>query len=66
VATYDQRERTAIYHELQRVFAEERPMLFAWAEKAHEYVSPRLGLVDGEPSFVSREWPWQLEKLVLE
>ncbi len=65
MATYDQRERTAIYHELQRVFAEERPMLFAWAEKAHEYVSPRLGLVDGEPNFVSREWPWELEQLVL-
>jgi ABC-type transport system substrate-binding protein len=65
VATYDQRERTRIYHELQRVFAEERLMLFAWADNAHEHISTRLGSVDGELNFVSREWPWELEKLVL-
>lgn len=65
VATYDQRERTQIYRELQQVFAEERPMLFAWAARGREAISPRLGVTDGELNFASRQWPWQLEKLVL-
>lgn len=65
VATYDRRERTAIYHELQEVFAEERPLLFAWGSRTFEVVSPRLALTDGELNFTSRQWPWQLEKLVL-
>jgi hypothetical protein len=40
-------------------------MLISWAVKAHEAVSTRLGLTDCALSFRSREWPWELEKLVL-
>jgi hypothetical protein len=40
-------------------------MYFAWAAQGIELVSTRLGLTDGELNFASRQWPWQLEKLVL-
>jgi ABC-type transport system substrate-binding protein len=65
IATYDQRERARIYREFQQVLAEERPVLFAWAGRLREALDARIGLTDGELNLSSREWFWQLEKLVL-
>ena len=65
VATYDLRERARIYRDLQLRLAELRPVLFAWSPRSTEALDPRLDLTDGEINFESREWCWQLEKLVL-
>lgn len=65
IATYDQRERARIYREFQQVLAEERPVLFGWALRIHEALDARLGLTEGEPNLSSRQWFWELEKLVL-
>lgn len=65
VTTYDQRERARIYRELQQVLAEERPVLFSWAARQYEALDARLGLTEGELNLSSRQWMWQLEKLVL-
>jgi ABC-type transport system substrate-binding protein len=65
IATYDQRERARIYRELQEVLAEERPVLFGWSARVHEALDARIGLTDGELNLSSRQWFWQLEKLVL-
>ena len=65
LATYDQRERARIYRELQDVIAADRPVLFGWADTTTEAVDARLTSTGGEPNFESRQWPWQLEKLVL-
>ncbi|MFN2483721.1 MAG: peptide ABC transporter substrate-binding protein [Candidatus Limnocylindria bacterium] len=65
IATYDQRERARIYREFQELLAEERPVLFGWANRVHEALDPRLGLTEGEPNLSSPTWFWQLEKLVL-
>ncbi|MDQ3880736.1 MAG: ABC transporter substrate-binding protein [Chloroflexota bacterium] len=65
LATYDQRERARIYREFQEILAEERPVLFAWADRVHEALDPRLALTDGDLNLTSRMWYWQLEKLVL-
>ena len=66
VASYDQRERARIYHELQEIIAEERPVLFAWAGRSHDVIDARLGYVDGEINPASPQWFWQLEKLTLQ
>jgi ABC-type transport system substrate-binding protein len=65
LGTYDQRERARIYRELQVVLAEERPVLFGWASRIQEALDARIGLTDGELNLSSRQWFWQLEKLVL-
>ncbi|MFN2483722.1 MAG: ABC transporter substrate-binding protein [Candidatus Limnocylindria bacterium] len=65
LTTYDQRERARIYREFQEIIAEERPVLFAWADRVREVLDPRLTLTDGELNLSSRMWFWQLEKLVL-
>ena len=65
IATYDQRERARIYRELQELIAEERPVLFGWAVRIREALDARIGLTDGELNLSSRQWPWELEKLVL-
>jgi len=65
IATYDQRERARIYRELQEVLAEERPVLFGWAARIREALDVRIGLTNGELNLASRQWFWQLEKLVL-
>ena len=65
IATYDQRERARIYRELQQLLAQERPVLFAWAARQYEALDARLGLTEGELDLSSRQWYWQLEKLVL-
>jgi len=65
VATYDQRERARIYRELQEVLAEDRPVLFGWAPRIQEALDAGIGLTDGELNLSSRQWFWQLEKLVL-
>ena len=65
IATYDQRERARIYRELQEVIAEERPVLFGWSSRIQEALDARIGLTDGELNLSSRQWFWQLEKLVL-
>lgn len=65
IGTYDQRERARIYRELQELIAEERPVLFGWSARIHEALDGRLGLTDGELNLSSRQWFWQLEKLVL-
>ena len=65
IGTYDQRERARIYRELQQVLAQERPVLFAWAARQHEALDARLALTDGEINLSSRQWFWELEKLVL-
>jgi ABC-type transport system substrate-binding protein len=65
IATYDQRERARIYRDFQMILAREKPVLFAWAGRLHEALNPRLGLTEGELNFRSRQWMWQLEKLVL-
>ena len=65
LASSDQRERARIYRELQRIIADESPVLFGWADRVHEALDTRLGMVDGELELTSRFWPWQLEKLVL-
>lgn len=65
ITTYDQRERARIYRELQLRLAELRPVLFAWSGRSTEVLDARLGLVEGEINLASRQWCWQLEKLVL-
>ena len=65
IATYDQRERARIYRELQEVIAEDRPVLFGWSARIQEALDARIGLTDGELNLSSRQWFWQLEKLVL-
>lgn len=65
VATYDLRERARIYRDLQLRIAELRPVLFAWSPRSTEALDAQLGLTEGEINFESREWCWQLEKLVL-
>ncbi|MDQ3880735.1 MAG: hypothetical protein M3295_06665, partial [Chloroflexota bacterium] len=66
IATYDVRERARIYRDYQSILAEERPVLFAWAWKLREAISPNLGLADGtELNLDSFFWFWQLEKLVV-
>ncbi len=65
IRSYDQRERARIYLELQRVLAEERPVLFAWADRAHEGLDARLRLTEGDLNLASRQWMWELEKLVV-
>ena len=65
IATYDQRERARVYREFQKVLADEHPALFAWASRIHEALDTRLGLTDGELNLSSRQWFWELEKLVL-
>ena len=65
LATYDQRERARIYRELQDLLAEERPVLFGWAARIQEALDARIGLTEGEINLSSRQWFWQLEKLVL-
>ena len=64
LATYDQRERARIYRELQDVLAAARPVLFGYSLRTVEALDERLTLTDGEPNLASREWPWELEKLV--
>jgi ABC-type oligopeptide transport system substrate-binding subunit len=65
IATYDRRERARIYRELQELLAEEHPVLFGWAAGIQEALDARIGLTDGELNLSSRQWFWQLEKLVL-
>ena len=65
IATYDQRDRARTYRELQRLLAEERPVLFAWAPRQDEALDARLRLTGGELNLASRQWFWELEKLVL-
>jgi peptide/nickel transport system substrate-binding protein len=65
IATYDQRERARIYRELQEAIAEDRPVLFGWSARIQEALDARIGLTDGELNLSSRQWFWQLEKLVL-
>jgi len=65
ITTYDQRERARIYREFQQVLVEQRPVLFGWAARIHEAIDARLGLTEGELNLSSRQWFWQLEKLVL-
>ena len=65
IATYDQRERARIYRQLQRLIADEHPVLFGWSPRIHEALDARLGLVDGDLDLSSRQWYWELEKLVL-
>ena len=65
ITTYDQRERARIYRELQEVLAEDRPVLFGWAPRVQEALDARIGLTDGELNLSSRQWFWELEKLVL-
>jgi ABC-type transport system substrate-binding protein len=64
-ATYDQRERARIYREFQDVLAREKPVLFGWAARLNEALDEHLSLTDRELNFSSRQWMWQLEKLVL-
>lgn len=63
--TYDQRERARLYREFQEVLAEERPVLFGWSPRLNEALDARLGLTEGELNLSSRQWFWQLERLVL-
>lgn len=65
IATYDLRERARVYRELQLRIAELRPVLFGWAPVATEVLDARIGLTEGELNRASRQWCWQLEKLVL-
>jgi ABC-type transport system substrate-binding protein len=65
IATYDQRERARIYRELQDIIAADRPAMFGWADTTTEAIDDRLTSTDGEPNFTSRQWYWELEKLVL-
>ena len=65
ITTYDQRERARIYREFQLVLAEEKPVLFGWSPRIREALDVRLGLTEGELNLSSRQWFWQLEKLVL-
>lgn len=65
ITTYDQRERARIYREFQQVLVQERPVLFGWAARLHEALDARLGLTEGELNLSSRQWFWELEKLVL-
>jgi peptide/nickel transport system substrate-binding protein len=65
IATYDQRERARIYRQLQDELAAARPALFGWAIVTVEALDKRLTYTDGEPDLGSRQWYWQIEKLVL-
>lgn len=65
LATYDQRERARIYREFQDLIAATRPVLFGWSSTTTEALSTQLRLTDGEPNLASRQWPWELEKLVV-
>ena len=65
VATYDQRERARIYRELQQVLADDQPLLFAWSPRTHDALDSHLRLTDGPINLSSRQWWWQLEKLVV-
>ena len=65
ITTYDQRDRAQIYREFQLLLAQERPVLFAWAARLHEALDARLGLTEGDLNLSSRQWFWELEKLVL-
>ena len=65
ITTSDQRERARIYREFQLRLAELRPVLFGWSDVIYEALDPRLGLTEGDLNLSSRQWPWQLEELVL-
>jgi peptide/nickel transport system substrate-binding protein len=64
IATYDQRERARLYRDLQDVLADAQPVLFAWSPWTRDAIDGRLGLTDGDLDLTSRQWWWQLEKLV--
>jgi len=65
IATYDQRERARIYREYQQLLAEDHAALFGWAFRVYEAIGRDLGLVEGELNLSSRNWFWELEKLVV-
>lgn len=65
IATYDQRERARIYREYQLILAEDRPVIFAWADVGIDALIGGVRLTEGELNSESIFWWWQLEKLTL-
>jgi ABC-type transport system substrate-binding protein len=64
-STYEMADRARLFREYQRILAEDRPMLFAWAPRFVVARSNRLASTSGPLSASSAIWWWELETLVL-